>query len=233
MAMEWIPVEFTDKQLLAMLAMMISLVGNGAYVVSIIQGKTKPHFFTFLIWTIIISLIFLAQLQDHAGLAAWATGINGAFCAIIALFAFKGRRAIEVVALDWWCLALSLSAIPLWYVTSSPFWSVILLTLIDILAFAPTVRKTMLKPFEENLFGHFTIALQQAVILVALEHYSVVTSFYAVSMVLAICGFILFTQYKRGLFSEWLAALEYISIAPSVAYEPVPIERQRDYWNQK
>ena len=188
-----------EKELFAMLAIIFTLIGNGVYIASIIKGETKPHLFSFIIWSLIIGIIFIAQLLDGAGVAALATGITGILCAAIAILAYQRRTEIIVSKSDWIVFLAALGSIPLWILTSSPLYSVLLLTAIDLLAFVPTIRKSYHYPFQESLFGHSMVGLQHLLILMALQNVSIITAFYPAAMVCGIGGFIALVVYRRGL----------------------------------
>lgn len=42
-------------------------------------------------------------------------------------------------------------ALPLWYITTDPLWSVVILTTLDLLGFAPTSRKAYVHPYKAYL----------------------------------------------------------------------------------
>ncbi len=67
--------------------------------------------------------------------------------------------------------------------TSTPFWSVILVTMIDFVGFLPTLRKSLLKPFEETLSIYVLTSLKFFLALLALQDYSVITALYPAYMI--------------------------------------------------
>jgi hypothetical protein len=87
-----------------------------------------------------IGIAFAAQVVSRAGAGSWALGFSAAICIFIfALALIKGTRDFPLI--DWIVLVGALIAIAIWYFTKDPTWSVILLVIIDTVAFIPTFRK--------------------------------------------------------------------------------------------
>src|SRR5262249_32279804 len=118
------------KDLYAFAAILLMLCSRGAYFTSIMKGRTRPHAFSWLIWGVISSIGLAAQIAEHAGPAAWVRGVGCSTCfVILGLCWFKGERNIKRA--DWITLAVAFAAIPLWVLTKTPVWSVVLVCLID------------------------------------------------------------------------------------------------------
>ena len=167
----------TLKEIFGLLSLMLSVVSYVPYVRSIFVANTKPHAFTWLVWGAVMAIAFVAQLSDKAGAGSWATGLSAAFCLGIGVVAmFRGER--HITRGDWIAFAVTLLAIPLWVATSDPLWSVLLVTGIDAVACYPTFRKSYAKPDEELAFKYVLTVIRYLFSLLALEHFTVVTSIY-------------------------------------------------------
>jgi len=174
----------TIKVLLGGSATVLALVGYVPYFRDIFRGKTKPHAFSWLIWGVLTAIGYAGQVSDGAGAGAWVTGLTAAVCFFIfALAVFRGEK--NITRGDWLCLIFSLSAIPLWIFTNSPFWSVILITVIDIVGFLPTFRKSYFKPHEETAVTYTLSSVKFGLSILALQNYSVITVLYPASLVRA------------------------------------------------
>ena len=68
-----------------------------------------------------------------------------------------------------------LSALPVWMLTAEPLYAVIILTLIDLSGFLPTLRKIHREPYSESVIFFALFAVRNLLVLLALEHYSAVT----------------------------------------------------------
>lgn len=89
-------------------------------------------------------------------------------------------------------------ALPVWLITSSPFWAVLILTAIDLVGFGPTVRKAYTKPHEERVWFFVLGALRNAFVIAALEHYSPTTVVFPLAVGLACLALALFIAYRRS-----------------------------------
>ncbi len=66
-----------------------------------------------------------------------------------------------------------------------PLIAVILVTVIDMIGYYPTFRKSYLRPYEQMIFVHLIDSVKYAVLLLALESVSLTTSLYPLSIVIA------------------------------------------------
>jgi hypothetical protein len=181
---------------LGAIAAALALVQYVPYIADVIRGKTKPHAFSWFVWGVPAGVVFLAQLLTGGGAGSWATGVTAAICtAIFVLALFYGER--NITAFDWWCLLGSLAAIAIWVVTNNPLGAVVLVTIADLLAFGPTIRKSMHKPHEETLNTYVTSGIKWTVSIMALSAFSAVTLTYPLAMVLGNLGFALFLALRR------------------------------------
>ena len=120
------------KVILAILAAVIALISYIPYFRNMFSGKTKPHAFSWLVWTVLLSIGFAAQVVEKGGAGAWITGSTAFLCFVIFGCAlFKGER--DFSRFDWLCLLGAGIAIVLWRVTNDALIAVVLVVLIDAL----------------------------------------------------------------------------------------------------
>ena len=79
------------------------------------------------------------------------------------------------MTLDYVFLLLALLAIPIWLLTANPLWAVILITLVDIFGFGPTLRKAYYYPEQENRNFYLLFFIRCIFVILALETYSLTT----------------------------------------------------------
>lgn len=163
------------REILSVSAIILTFVAFGPYIGSILQGKTRPHVFSWVIWGSTTFVVFLAQLQGNAGVGAWPIGVSGGIAVFVALLAYRTTKDHSITRTDWWFFSLAMSSLPLWYLTSDPLWAVLVLTTIDVLGFGPTIRKSFHAPFEEQLRFYLLFATRNLLAIAALEHFSVTT----------------------------------------------------------
>jgi len=194
------------KELLSAVAIALTLLAFVPYIRSIVQGKTRPHVFSWLIWGSTTFVIFLAQLADRGGAGAWPMGVSGLITLYIAYLAYVHQRRSDVLAftinrVDWLFLGVSLLALPLWAVTANPLWAVMVLTVVDVLGFGPTFRKAYSQPYSEHLLFYATITLRNLLATVALAHYSLTTMLFPLTMAIICVIFIMMVLYRRRIIS--------------------------------
>ena len=183
-------------QLFGILSVILALLNRGSYLYSIMQGKTKPHVFSWLVWTIISTIALLAQLTEGAGAGAWARVTSTLFSYLFIVLALtQGEK--HITRGDWITLIIALCAIPLWYFTKTPVWSVILVTTIDVVGYYPTVRKSLAKPQEEAALSWLLSGLSSLASLFAMDHINIATSLYTFVMVITNGSFAAFLLYRR------------------------------------
>lgn len=185
------------KAFLGMLAVALTFLAFLPYIRSISQGKTKPHVFSWIIWSSLTFVVFLAQLADQGGAGAWSIGVSGIITLVVALLAYHKKAEIDITRSDWVFFMAALSALPLWYVTANPLWAVLVLTTVDVLGLAPTLRKAYWHPFEEQAGFFMMMAVRNAVSIAALENYSLTTVLFPATTGLACIGLVLMLWYRR------------------------------------
>lgn len=191
----------TLKDILGLLSVFLSVVSYVPYVRSIFVANTKPHAFTWLVWGTVMAIAFVAQLSDRAGAGSWATGLSAAFCLGIGIIAlFRGEK--HITRGDWIAFSVTFLAIPLWVVTSDPLWSVLLVTGIDAVAYYPTFRKSYAKPDEELAFKYVLTVIRYLLSLLALEHYTVVTSVYQLVSIVMEAGIVVMLLWRRAVLKK-------------------------------
>ncbi len=176
------------KVILGLIAITISLIAYVPYFRDIFKGKTKPHIYTWLIWFLLTAIAFAGQLIEGAGAGAWATGaVSIASLAIFILALKKGEKNITIS--DKFSLFGAFFALLLWFLTSNPLIAIILIIIIDILSFYPTIRKSLIKPNEETLSTYVLDCVAFIFAIAAIESYNLVTWLYPVTLVILNFGF--------------------------------------------
>jgi len=166
-------------QIFGILAIICNLSAIFPYVLGLAKQQTKPHFITWLIWTITNATAFFAQLFSGAGAGAWPTLIGAFVCGGATISGLLvGEKTITHG--DWLSLIFALLATPLWIITKSPLYSVILVSLIDLAGYYPTLRKSWNRPYDEPIPAHSLGLLNQFFAIFAVEKLSLVNLLYPI-----------------------------------------------------
>lgn len=172
------------KSLLGLIAVAISIFSLFPYIYDILKKKTKPHLYTWIIWTPLTFIAFFSQLSDNAGAGAWTTGVTAMLCLIILALSVKyGTK--DITNSDKVILAGVIVATALFFIVNNALLSIVLVTFIDVAAFYPTIRKSIKKPYEETLSTHNLAALKHFISLFALDRVSVITALYPSAVFIA------------------------------------------------
>lgn len=189
------------KTTIGIIAIALVFVGYAPYIVDVFKGTTKPHIFSWFIWGLAAAIIYALQVSAGAGFGSLVTGAVAVISLCICILGFKyGTRDIK--RSDIVFLALALCAIPLWLVVKQPILSIVLLSTIDMLGFAPTVRKTWNDPHSETLLFYIITTFRHGLSIIALEHYNIVTTLFPITWAVANALFAMMLIARRAVVAQ-------------------------------
>lgn len=171
------------KETIGLIAVFLSIIGHLPYITDILKGKTKPHIFTWIVWAVVTIIAFVGQWQKGGGAGAWTTAVTGLITILIAILAIRNGSK-EITKADKISFTIALLSIIPWYFTKDPTISIIIITLIDVFAFFPTVRKTIHDPTSETLFTYALNIFRHGLSVLALANYNLATYLYPVALLL-------------------------------------------------
>jgi len=184
------------KEILGGIAVVIAFISYVPYIRDIFNNKTKPHAFSWLVYSVMTGIAFFGQIVGGGGAGAWVNGLTAIVCFVIFIFGLLKGRA-NIVFIDWISLLGAVVALIFWFITKGPLLSVILVTIIDALGFFPTFRKSFHKPHEETLITYFLSALKYVFALFALDTFSVVTALFPLYLVFANSAFFIMALIRK------------------------------------
>lgn len=188
-------------EIFGVLAVIVGVAGQLIYIRSILKGETRPHLFTWLVWTTLGCIGFAAMVHDNAGPAIWALGATSLLCLSTALLSLKyGEKTFTRG--DKISLIASLSAIIPWLLTNDPLGSVILISIIDGVAFYPTIRKSWNKPHEESLFAYNMGSLKFGLSVLAISNFTLTNALYPATIVFLNTGFVIMCLIRRRILGK-------------------------------
>jgi len=190
------------KTIISFIAIILIFAGYFPYLRDTIRGKTRPHVFSYLLWTLITFIIFALQIKSGGGIGSWITFVLGFVIFVTFLISLKnGKRDIKKI--DYLFLILTLLSIPLWLLAKQPVLSAILPSTVDMLAFAPAVRKSWVDPWSETLSLYTITALRHGLAIVALVQINIVTALFPATWTIANLLFAIMLVYRRKLLSDY------------------------------
>ena len=186
----------SNKELLGLISVALTVFAYVPYFRSIFKGQTKPHMFSWIVWGIVNAIAFAGQFSRGAGPGSWAAGFTALVCVAVAgLSIVSGEKRITKG--DWIAFIGALAAMPLWYFTDDPLGAVILATLINVVGCYPTLRKSYDHPYEENVFTWSVNGVRALISLLAIERYSLVTMIFPSAWLFTNGGIALLLVWRR------------------------------------
>jgi len=155
----------------------LGIVSFIPYYRDIFNGSTKPHLFTWAIWTLLTGLTAVIQGSTGGGIGAMVAAVESVSCLGVALLSIT-RGEKEITRSDWACLVLGLLAIVLWLLVHQPLLAVFLVVTADLMGFVPTFRKSFYRPHEETALQFGISASHWAVSIFALRSLALVEWLY-------------------------------------------------------
>lgn len=177
-------------------AVILTFVGYVPYIRDVLKKKTKPHVFTWLVFTLAGGVAYALQVVGGAGVGSWALLAAVIVCFIIFLLGLRiGDK--DITRSDVIFLLLALISLLLWLVVRQPVWSVILATAVEILGFVPTIRKSWNAPYSETLFAYQIAFFRHGISIAALNQFNILTLLYPVAWTLSNLIFWIFIIVRR------------------------------------
>ena len=189
------------KPILGILAVVLGVVGYTPYFIDIFKHKTKPHLYTWLIWSI---------TQGTAAYGVWSGGgkfgalgwILGAILVIVIFFLSFKFGTKNITKGDTLILAVAFCAVVVWWITNNLLIAVIMVSAIDGLGYIPTFRKTYAEPWTETPFFWLTMAIIAVLTIAANAEYNVLTLLYPSVLLVSNIIVYLITIYRRRIVAQ-------------------------------
>ncbi len=188
------------KEIIAIIAAILAFVGNISYLKDVFKGRIQPHPYTWFIWSIVSMTTFFGGLAKGAGIGALPTGVAEGFTIIIFLFSLKylfQGKAGHIRKIDNYFLAICLLGLIPWVITKDPTISVVIVVLIDIVAFIPTLRKTWRHPETEKPLLYEMNVARHILTLFSLNAYNIATTFHSFAMIVTNTIMTIFIKRKK------------------------------------
>jgi hypothetical protein len=186
-----------EKLVFAWLAVLLSAIAYIPYVIDTLKGKTTPHMYSWLIWSIISltnSAIYFYNDGGNGTIPMFTSFIIIFFIFLLSIF--NGHRDIKKK--DVYFLIGSLVAFSLWFFIENPLLASIVATSTSILALGPTLRKSWDTPYSETLTTYSVNTLRHVLIFLSLGVVNITTAINPVSWVIANIILSLVLIYRRS-----------------------------------
>jgi hypothetical protein len=171
------------KEIVTIIGIILVFLAYNKYIKDIYKGTTKPHLYSWIVFSVVTVIAFVAQLLNGGGIGTLITLFAGAYTVYITyLSIYFGTKDIKKV--DKIFLLLALFSILPWILTNDSTYSVILLVIINSISYLPTIRKTLSAPTSESLYTYQLNTVRHFITLFALATYNISTYLYPLSLVM-------------------------------------------------
>lgn len=182
----------------AVLATGVGIACYVPYIRDIFLHKTTPHSYSWLIWVILQSVIIMAMVSGGAGLGVLSLVTGVIICGFVFILSFRyGTK--NITNFDTACLIAAFGALTIYIFIHDALLSIVMVTLIDTVAFMPTFRKTHEEPYSETMTTYLFCSISSLLALGALSTFNITTSLFLVGQVVmnAISVGIIMTGRRR------------------------------------
>lgn len=183
---------------LSAMAMMLTVIAFLPYIRSVLHGQVRPHVFSWVIWGLNTSVAFLAALDAGGGIGSWVIGFSAGVTLFIAMLAYVKRADVNVTITDRLFFMVALAAMPLWVWLEDPLWAVWLVTVIELLGFGPTFRKTWFQPYSESMVFLWLLVVRNTLVIAALARHTTTTVLFPAAMAAACLALIALMVWRRS-----------------------------------
>jgi hypothetical protein len=185
------------KTIIGIVAVVLTFIGYIPYIRDILKGKTEPHLYSWILWSVVTAIAFALQMSDNAGSGAWVTAAACLLCTTVFVLSLIKKSKKDIVWTDTLFFVLALISLALWLIAKQPVLSAILTTTTDLLGFVPTVRKSWNRPYTETTSFYYINSFRFALAVVALQRYTLLTALYPIAWLIANGAFALMLSLRR------------------------------------
>ncbi len=184
------------KDALGLLSVLVVVGATVPYAWYMVQGRLKPHVFSWVIWTLTTGIAAAAQTAEHAGAGAWGQWASAGGCGLAVIMALRyGEK--RIVRSDWIAFTIALCAIPVWLLTQNALLAVLIVTAIDLVGYYPTFRKSYVRPHQEAVFNYIASNSIYLLSLSAITDYSLTNILFQAAALLANTSLVVMILWRR------------------------------------
>ena len=152
-------------------SVVVFAAGYVPYIISILRGKTSPHPFSWLLWTVLGCVSFFLYVHVGARETLPLALGNCMLPFIIVVLSLRSWRG-AFSRFDYACLALSFFSILLYAFVRSATLALTCNLAADLLAFLPTIRKAYMQPESEDASTWILFTVGYALSLLAIVRWT-------------------------------------------------------------
>lgn len=169
------------------IAVILATAGHVPYFISAWRGKVQPHPYTWFIGSIVSGIVVAGLMSKGGGLGTVPVFVTWLFT--VSIFFLSLKKGIDAIRpIDAAPLVLAIFGIFLWIWWKDPTYTIAIAVMIDLVSFAPTVRKTWENPSSEAPVLYGANVLRHVLIIASLSSFNFVTLSHSIAMIVANMG---------------------------------------------
>lgn len=189
--------ELDIKQILGIVAGVISFIAYIVYIRSILKGETRPNRVTWWIWTFMGLVLAASYYFSGARNTIWSPLVEVIGPLSIAILSIKYGEGNRKDRTDVLCFFGALFSIILWIIFGSPIVALITTLFVDVFAMIPTIKKSYARPEGEDFSAWLGTGIGDTVNLFAMERFTFGIAVYPIYMLVADLVIILILFKRR------------------------------------
>lgn len=188
--------ESIDWKLVAAVLALASNLAFLPYIRDILAKRTQPHLYTWLIWCITQGTAVAGLWYGGGGIGGWALTFGLLLVTAVFFLCFPyGTK--NVTRSDTIVLVGALAAVLVWWQLHEPVLAVLMVSAIDALGYIPTFRKSYTEPWSETILTWAIFAVGNALSILALASYNLLTVPYTATILTANVILVAFLLIRR------------------------------------
>ena len=159
------------KAILGLIAAIVSIFCYLPYIITTVQGKTKPNIATWLTWTILSMVVTATMFAEGSFNTLWVPLIGAFGQGTIALLALKQGKG-NWSNFDLICLFFVGLGLAFWWHYDEPVIALTMALAVDFVGVLPTFKKSYLEPESENLLTWALYLLSSVFLIFSVESWT-------------------------------------------------------------
>lgn len=170
-------------QIFGLVATALSISAFTPYFLGIFKGQTKPHLYSWVIWSLIQGTAVWIMFSEGAQWGAAASTVGTVLCVGVSVLSIRyGTKYIT--RLDTFCLLGAFISFAIYALVREPYTSLALILFIEVFGFVPTFRKAIREPTSEKSITWILFGISNIFVLLALPTVSFLTAGYPVFLLM-------------------------------------------------
>jgi len=172
------------------------------YIRGIVKGNTRPHPFTWGLWTVLGTIGFVAAIFGGGGIGLIPLGTLAVEDLFIFIFTLrylhlhKDQEDNELVSP--WLLVIATVGVIAWLLSNEPALAAIGVVIADSMGLLPTFKKTWRDPRSEPTWLWVASAIAMGLGIISLQHFTLASTLFPVYVFAANCSIIALTLRRTA-----------------------------------